>query len=115
MCTESTDNETWLIEVGDEIIEKKASSGYEKLSMLERSIYCLWVLDYAVRNSGGLGQIEDLHSSALVELLSSAESQNWKRVESLVSGSENEPEFCEKYYEQFDLACNELRSQYEST
>ena len=45
------DNETWLIVEGDRIIEKKSKHGYESLTKLEKAIYCLWVVDYAVRTS----------------------------------------------------------------
>ena len=61
MCKKKMDNETWLIEIGDEIIEKKSNSNYEDLSELEKSVYCFWVIDYAVRNSGTLGPFADLY------------------------------------------------------
>jgi hypothetical protein len=39
--TVPTDNETWLIDRGDEIIRKKAKNGRDVLSAWERLVYCL--------------------------------------------------------------------------
>jgi hypothetical protein len=36
-----TDNETWIIDAGDEIACKRAARGPDTLSPLERLIYCL--------------------------------------------------------------------------
>ena len=47
-----TDNETWVVEAGDTVIQKKASCGIERLSPWERLVYCLWVADYGMRNAG---------------------------------------------------------------
>jgi hypothetical protein len=34
-----TDNETWLIEAGDAVIQKQACDGIQSLSAVERLIY----------------------------------------------------------------------------
>ncbi|MCB1586064.1 MAG: hypothetical protein KDI59_11290 [Xanthomonadales bacterium] len=109
------DNEAWLIEIGDEIIEKKANSSYEDLNNIEQSIYCFWVIDYAVRNSGTLEPMKELHPSAIEVLLNNAQFNNWSKTINLLNLSNNEKEFCSKYYEQFEMSCNELRSAYENT
>lgn len=109
------DNETWLIEIGDEIIEKKSDSGYETLNEVEKSIYCFWVVDYAVRNSGTLDAVEDLYPQALTELNDHANSNGWSEMSVLIANSSDSAMFCDLYYEKFEMACNEVRSSYEST
>jgi len=108
------DNESWLIEIGDVVIEKKADSSYSNLSEIEKAIYCLWVIDYSVRNSGTLEAVDDLHPNALDELHEYANTHNWNSISTLLSKSENETAFCNEYYELFDSACNEIRSKYEN-
>ena len=55
------DNETWLIDYGDELIEKKSEQGFNGLSDLEKIVYCLWVID-SIRNSGTLDVVEEIFS-----------------------------------------------------
>ncbi len=62
-----TDNETWIIETGDAVIQKKASTGIESLSAVERLIYCLWVADYGMRNAGDLDTALDVYSDFQTE------------------------------------------------
>jgi len=38
-------NETWVIEVGDRLIHKKARLGFDSLTDWERLVYALWVAD----------------------------------------------------------------------
>ena len=53
--------ETWLTERGDEIIDKKAKVGLNSLTKLEHLIYCVWIVDYSIRNAGDLSAAEDLY------------------------------------------------------
>jgi hypothetical protein len=57
-----TDNETWVIETGDAIIQKKASAGVTALAPKEKLLYCLWVADYFMRNAGDLETARDLYA-----------------------------------------------------
>ncbi len=52
--TVPTDNETWIIEAGDAVINKEAAGGSDSLGSWERLVYCLWVADYGMRNAGDL-------------------------------------------------------------
>jgi hypothetical protein len=58
----NSDNETWLVETGDEIIQKKADSGAESLTPWQRLVYCLWVADYGMRNAGDLDTAKEIYS-----------------------------------------------------
>jgi hypothetical protein len=62
-----SDNETWIIDAGDAVIQKKATSGIEALSPSEHLIYCLWVADYGMRNAGDLVTAADLYPSFQTE------------------------------------------------
>jgi len=63
------DNETWVVEEGDRIIQKKARLGFDRLTDWERLVYSLWVADYGMRNAGDLstarGVYADFQSVAL--------------------------------------------------
>ena len=48
------DNETWVIEEGDRIIQKKAHFGNNSLTEWESLVYSLWVADSGMRNAGDL-------------------------------------------------------------
>ena len=62
-----TDNETWIIEAGDTVIQKEASEGSESLSPVERLIYCVWVADYGMRNAGDLDTARDVYADFQTE------------------------------------------------
>jgi hypothetical protein len=112
-----SENETWLVETGDIVIAKKTGSDLSSLTDTERAIYCFWVIDYSVRNSGTLGAMEDLYPNALSELNQFARKNHCARL-SLISdpvSSTDEEKFCEDFYRLFDAACNEMRALYERT
>ena len=56
-----SDNETWIVERGALVIEKKADTGVTSLCVWERLVYCLWVADYMMRNAGGFANATDLY------------------------------------------------------
>jgi hypothetical protein len=111
------EDETWLIETGDIVIAKMARSDLSSLTNTERAIYCFWVIDYSVRNSGTLGEIEGLYSNALSELNQFARENHCVRL-SLISdpvSATDEEQFCEDFYRFFEPACIEIRALYERT
>jgi len=54
--------ETWIVEVGGDVIEKEAAHGRAALTPLEKLIYCVWVADYGMRNAGDLLTASDVYS-----------------------------------------------------
>jgi hypothetical protein len=56
-----TANQTWVVEAGDRVIEKKAKAGVRSLNDWERLVYCLWVADYMMRNAGDFANAEDMY------------------------------------------------------
>jgi len=59
--------ETWVIEVGGDVIEKEASQGRAALTSREKLIHCLWVADYGMRNAGDLETAADLYANFQTE------------------------------------------------
>jgi len=101
--------ETWLLDAGDEIIRKESLSGAASLTPLEHAIYSLWVIDYAVRNSGTLDPMEELYPNALQELLTFSRSSNLPSLSVWLPSARNEQMFCNAYYNHFSAACAELQ------
>lgn len=108
------DNESWLIDTGDDIIEKMANHGMATLSEIESAIYCLWVIDYAVRNSGSLEPVSDLYPQAFEVLSTLAKSNDWSAVSIFCSHAPDPNTFCAIFYSQFDTMCHELRTCFEN-
>jgi hypothetical protein len=106
------DNETWLLDEGSKIVGKKSVEGYESLTRLEKATYCFWVIDYAIRNSGTLEPMRELHKSALAELVEFSKNNNCKNLSSMLT-IDNEKVFCEEYLERFEKACQDLHDLYE--
>lgn len=101
------DNETWLIEFGDEVIQKKARFGIAELTPVERLTYCLWVADYSIRNGGDLAAANDLYEPFQTEAVHFAGILGLSfTVESflLPRGS-----FASEYFKRFERICLEIK------
>ncbi len=59
---DSLDNEAWIIDTGDAVIQKKARVGMKALTPWETLVYCVWVADYGMRNAGDLDTAQDVYS-----------------------------------------------------
>jgi hypothetical protein len=64
--------ETWIVEVGGDVVEKEAAHGRAALTPIEKLIYCLWVADYGMRNAGDLVTASDVYSQFQEEAASLA-------------------------------------------
>ncbi len=103
-----SDNETWLIEAGDEVIEKKSMSGMEGLSAGERLIYCLWVADYSMRNGGDLMAGADLYPPFYAEAAQLSDALGlWFTADTFALPKD---EFQRHYFDRFERICDEVRS-----
>jgi len=103
-----SENETWLIDVGDRMIKKKATGGALGLTPPERLIYCIWVADYGMRNAGTLEAAKDLYRDYKEE----AEQLSFELRLPYVHES-----FClsvqaleREYFDRFERICNEIKS-----
>jgi hypothetical protein len=102
------DNEKWLLDVANDIIEKKAALGYASLDPLERLTYCLWVADYGMRNGGDLATASDLHLSFITDARSAAVELGLPHSVTAFSLSAIELE--RRYFALFDDLCQEIRA-----
>jgi len=102
------DDETWLLEEGDRVIEKKAAEGYSSLGPRERLIYCLWAADYGMRNAGDLTTAADLHPTFLRDGQSAAQELDFPRCTAAFSLPNKKLE--ERYFDLFDGIVAELRT-----
>lgn len=105
--------ETWLLDVGDLVIQKMADEGAGALSESERAIYWMWLIDYAVRNSGSFGPLEDADSTALKDLATFASEARLSCLASWLSLSSEEEAFCATYDDRFSEGCAELKAFHE--
>jgi hypothetical protein len=102
------DNETWLINEGDRIIQKKANSGVDHLTPCEKLVYSLWVADYAMRNGEDLEQAKVSFLDFQTTAVEVAEKLNMPVCCDLFSMTTEL--FEEAYLDSFDGVCNEIRA-----
>jgi len=103
-----TDNESWLIETADVVIRKKAQHGIDELSPWERLVFCVWVVDYGMRNAGDLETARDVYPECIIESQSLALSLDLPVTFEMFRLSEFE--LSEQYFERFEAMCDELRT-----
>ena len=103
-----SENETWLIEAGDDVIAKKAEQGRDALTPSERLIHCVWVADYSMRNAGDLLTASDLYGPFQEEAQQLADELGLPRTKAAFSLPAEELE--EAYFDAFDDICGELQS-----
>jgi hypothetical protein len=106
--TAPSDNETWIIERGDVVIQKEARSGLASLTPWERLLYCLWVADYGMRNAGDLHVAHDVYADFLLEGRRSASTISLPLSRSAFSLSPCD--FEREYFQRFESICDEIRS-----
>jgi hypothetical protein len=106
------DLETWLIDTGDVVLQKLHNEGSDSLSPPEWGVYWMWTIDYAVRNSGSFGPLEDMESTAIDDLLAFSERAGLQKLTTWLNSAADEATFCRSYLEHFNEACSELRDAY---
>jgi hypothetical protein len=102
-----SDNEDWLIEIGDAIIQKKGRHGWDGITPLEKLVYCLWAADYGMRNAGDLSTAGDVYSDFHSEGRRLAEKLALSRTGELFALKLAKLEA--EYFNQFEAVCDELR------
>ena len=100
-------NETWIIEAGDAVIQKKAHEGVDGLAPLERLIYCLWVADYGMRNAGDLDTAHDLYADFQKEGAQLAKDLSLQATQEAFVLSKEDLQ--RQYFERFDGICDEIK------
>jgi hypothetical protein len=103
-----TDNETWVIEAGDRVIQKKARAGVERLSPWEKLVYCLWVADYGMRNAGDLDTAAEVYPQFHLDAQRMAETLSLRLTHEAFSLSQGDLE--REYFDRFEAICIEIRA-----
>jgi hypothetical protein len=98
--------ENWLIETGDDIIHKKAATGWQNLSDAEKLTYCLWVLDYGMRNAGDVQTAEDVFPQFQSEGESTAKRLGLSDVATLFGSVQTLSQ--QNYFDDFDQICSSV-------
>lgn len=101
------DNQTWLIDAGHDIIEKKRVGGVDALIPRDQLIHGFWVADYSMRNAGDLATARDLDPRYLVGAHAAATVLGLPRAMAAFGLSEGELE--RRFFDLFDGVCDELR------
>ena len=102
------DNETWIIEAGGSVVERRAALGLDALSSLDRMVYCLWVADYGMRNAGDLETAQDLYELFQDEGARLANELALPRTLAAFALSRSDLET--QYFDVFDAICAEIRA-----
>jgi hypothetical protein len=103
-----TDNEDWIVEAGDTVIQKKASCGIECLSPWEMLVYCLWVADYGMRNAGDLDTAADVYPQFHLDAKRMAKTLSLRSTDEAFSLSQGDLE--REYFDRFESICDEIRA-----
>jgi hypothetical protein len=102
-----TANESWIIEIGDTVIQKKARTGVGSLSPIERLIYCVWVADYGMRNAGDLETAHDVYSDFQPEAARLARELGLQQTHSAFALPSADLQ--REYFDRFEEICDEIR------
>ena len=103
-----SDNESWIVETGDIVIQKKALKGLNRLTRWEHLVYCLWAADYGIRNAGDLETARDVYREFQSEGSRIAGELSLPLTLRAFSMPSEELQLC--YFKQFEAICDEIRN-----
>lgn len=102
-----SDNETLLIDAGDDVVQKEVERGRGALTAFERLVHRVWVADYSMRNAGDLLTASDLYAPFQEEAAQLADALGLARIRAAFSLPAEKLE--RAYFEAFDDLCIELQ------
>jgi hypothetical protein len=100
-------NESWLIGIGGEVVEKQAREGAASLTPWETLVYCLWVADYGMRNAGDLDTASDLYARFKRDAKQAA--KTLAPPLSLEAFSLPKAQLQREYFDRFEAVCTEIK------
>ena len=103
-----SDNETWVVKRGGEVVAKKAQFGLAGLCDWERMVYCLWVADYMMRNAGDFANAVDMYPTFQHEAQQCAQRLSLAVTSEAFSLSQRKLQ--NEYFDRFEQICNEIKS-----
>jgi hypothetical protein len=104
---EHSENETWIVECGDSVIQKKAQAGVSRLGDWERLVYCLWVTDYMMRNAGDFANAVALYPTFQSDAKLLAQRLGLTATYEAFSLSDRRLE--QEYFDHFEAICDEIK------
>lgn len=102
------DSETWVIETGDRVIQKKTRVGFDRLSDWEQLVYSLWVADYGMRNAGDLDTARVVFPEFQSVALGAADRLALPLTREAFALAPQA--LAERYFELFEAVCGEVQS-----
>src|SRR5688572_2494978 len=103
-----SENESWVVNRGGAVVEKKAQGGVACLSVWERLLYCLWVTDYMMRNAGDFLNAQVMYPDFQSDAKRCA--QVLSLPATLEAFSLSTKRLQREYFERFEAVCNELKN-----
>ena len=103
-----TENESWVVDRGALVIEKKADGGAACLNEWEQLIYCLWVADYMMRNAGDFTNAVDMCPDFQCDAKRLAKQLSLPLTCEAFGLSRRKLQ--REYFERFETICDEIRS-----
>ena len=104
----TSDNETWVVEAGAEVVEKRANFGFNTLSAKEQLVYWLWWADYMLRNAGDFANAVELKRDFQQEVVTLANQLRLAFTEETFALPRVALE--QQYFDRFDRVCDEIRN-----
>jgi hypothetical protein len=101
-----TANQTWVVETGDRVIQKRAQTGVASLSDWERLVYCLWVADYMMCNAGDFANA-DMYPAFQSDAVRFA--QRLGLVATREAFSLSRRKLQKEYFDRFEKMCDEIK------
>lgn len=103
-----SENETWVVERGGRVIDKKVATGATSLGAWEQLVYCLWVTDYMMRNAGDFANAEVMYPEFQSDAKKLARPLNLPLTLDLFSLSRKKLQ--REYFERFQAICDEIKN-----
>jgi hypothetical protein len=103
-----SENESWVVERGGQVVEKKAQLGVAGLSDWERLVYCLWVADYMMRNAGDFANAVDMYPTFQSDAQQFAQRLGLTATRDAFSLSQRKLQ--KEYFDRFEHICDEIKS-----
>jgi hypothetical protein len=101
-------NESWVVERGGQVVEKKAQVGVAGLSDWERLVDCLWIADYMMRNAGDFANAVDMYPTFQTDARQFAQRLGLTATYEAFSLSQQKLQ--QQYFDRFEPICDEIKN-----
>jgi len=102
-----TENQSWVVKRGGDVVQKKAQGGLASLTDWERLVYCLWVADYMMRNGGDFANAPVMYPDFQKDAARFANNLGLAMTLEMFSLSLRKLE--EEYFDRFEAVCAEIK------